>query len=192
MTLTKAEQAEFYVRLCRHLLIPGRIDELIMLMSLDPANLPGPGAAPAQVARVIFELLNLRVPPELELLATMIQGWETPRLAPIGPTAQDEARRHPPTIGPAQKIAVLWPQILAGLGIIYLIFAAILLALGRPGLAVTVLSVLGTMTTAIVLGCIGLAQGVRSIPEAQFQIQAHEGRMQYIERGLLARGGQAA
>jgi hypothetical protein len=192
MALTNAEHADLYVRLCRHLLIPGRLDELIVMIGLKAENLPGQGAAPAQVARLIFEQLDLRVPPELEILATMIQGWETPRIAPIGPTAEDEARRHPPTIGLAQKIAVLWPQILVGLGIVYLIFATSLLVLGRPGLAVTVLGVLGTMTTAIVLGCVWAAQGPRSPREARFQLQAHEGRMQYIERGMLVRGGQAA
>lgn len=93
MIMTPDDEAKIYQRLSKLLAQPGKLDQLIMELGLDAGLLPGASSPPATHARAVFEQLKLRVPPELERLATAI-GF-TPTLPNLEPARSDSARLTP-------------------------------------------------------------------------------------------------
>ena len=85
MPLLPADQVKLYQRLVQVLEQPGKLDELIILLRLNPANLSGRNVATPQLAREIITQLKLRIPPELEALAELIEFSPEPPLAPAPP-----------------------------------------------------------------------------------------------------------
>ena len=65
------EDKRLYDRLSKVLRLPGKLDELIVFLSLDPAYL-NESAPPARLARLILDQLTLREPPELDRLAPLL------------------------------------------------------------------------------------------------------------------------
>jgi hypothetical protein len=182
-TITEAEELNLYDRLSKYLTIPGRLDLAIVALEID-AKLLSPDFAPAKLARIIRDELLLKDPPQLARLAKLLDEWDgshPPR--PLTLTPQPPA----PQFSRAEKIGILRQQIVMVLIIAYLCLAAFGPWLGRGAIEVAVLGSVPTFLAIVaVFSFSKISQAPKSIPEAQFIVQTHQGRLEYVTKGLLA------
>ena len=181
--MTQAIELEFHHRLAGHFGIPGRLDEAIVFLNLEEQNIIHNSAA-STLARNVCNILMVRTPPELLRLAKLLERWEKSHQIEIPlPVPPPPVTPHFST---AEKIAILGPQIVLGLMIANVSLAALSLCQGRSLVEVVALWLgLTSMTLASVYACSRFTQAPKSIPEAQFIMQAHQGRMDYAAKGLL-------
>ena len=183
-TITEAVRLRLHKRLSDHLRIPGRLDEAIYVLGIEANNMFSPNAATATLARVICDQLELRHSPAASTVAKLLEEWETSQPPPVNLMTLPQPKS--PQFSPAEMIAILGPQIVLGLMIANFSLAALSLWMGKSLVEVVVLWFgLTSLTLASVYFCSRFSQAPKSIPEAQFIFQAHQGRMEYAVKGLL-------
>jgi hypothetical protein len=161
-------------RLERSLELPGRLDELITFLKLEPKYLPH-GAAPASLARLIYIQMELRIPPGIDDLIRAIGLSPEELAAPMSPRPSE----RPMTV--LEGVATIRREALCG-ALFAMILLAVLAWVFRQGALGLVLgAVAGSVFVATVFLCLKsfLADHPHSIVEAQLAAEARQLRWDY-------------